>query len=104
MAKACHDEVLDQGLEYIYDNCNLMVACSAQPTTRAEGVTTYALADAAITPASDIAIANGDVSGRKATIAAKNGVTIDATGTANHVALVSATELLYVTTCTSLAL
>jgi aspartate oxidase len=44
----------------------------------------------------------GDVSGRKVTVAAQNGATVDASGTANHVVLATggATDLLrYVTTC-----
>lgn len=102
MAKSSNLDVLDGLGDVIQGNCNLMVACSAEPTTRTEAVTTYALAD--------VAMASGDFTnatdgtGRKLTVAAKAGVTIDATGTATHVALVDATRLLYVTTCTSQAL
>ena len=54
----------------------------------------------------DFTKANGDTSGRKVTVAAQSGVLIDASGTANHIALVRVGDstLLYVTTCTSQAL
>jgi len=103
MAKSVHDDVLDGAFDVV-DQANLMTACSAEPTTRTEAVTTYALADVAMTINTDYTKAAGDTSGRKVTVAAKSGVTVDTTGTATHVALVDATRLLYVTTCTSQAL
>lgn len=103
MAKAVHNDVLDGAFDVV-DQSNLMIACSAQPTTRTEAVTTYALADVAMTVDTDYTKANGDTSGRKVTVAAKSSVTVDASGTANHIALVDGTRLLYVTTCTSQAL
>ena len=103
MAKLANDDVMDGALDIVRNNANSMIACSAQPTTRTEAVTTYALAD--VTMASgDFTKANGDTSGRKLTVAAKSTVTVDTSGTANHVALVDGTRLLYVTTCTSQAL
>ena len=103
MAKSVHDTVLDGAFD-ILDQANLMIACSAEPTTRTEAVTTYALADVAMTINTDYTKANGDTSGRKVTVAAKSTVTVDASGTATHIALVDGTNLLYVTTCTSQAL
>jgi len=103
MAKSVNATVLDQALNYIKNNANLMTVCTSQPTTRTEAVTTYALADVAMATG-DFTLAAGDTSGRKVTTAAKTGITIDANGTAQHVALTSATELLLVTTCTSQAL
>jgi hypothetical protein len=103
MAKTVHDDVLDGAFD-VLDQANLMIACSAQPTSRTEAVTTYALADVAMTVNTDYTKANGDISGRKVTVAAKSTVLIDTSGTATHVALVDGTRLLYVTTCTSQAL
>lgn len=103
MAKSVHDDVLDGAFD-VLDQANLMTACSAEPTTRTLAVTTYALADVAMTVDTDYTKANGDTSGRKVTVAAKSSVLIDASGTATHVALCDATRLLYVTTCTSQAL
>lgn len=103
MAKSVHNDVLDGAFD-VLDQADLMTVCSAEPTTRTEAVTTFKLADIAMTPDTDFTKADGDTSGRKVTVAAKSGVTVDSSGTATHVALVDATRLLYVTTCTSQAL
>jgi hypothetical protein len=102
VAKYVHDDVLDGALNIIKNNCTRMVACSSQPTTYAEGNATYALADVTMTGA-DFTNADGTVSGRKTTVGAKSGVTVDNSGTFGHVALldVSNSKLLYVTTGTS---
>ena len=100
MAKFIHDDVLDAALNVIKTNANIMTVCNAQPTTRAEAITTYALADVAMATG-DFTLANGDTNGRKITVAAKNGVTVDVTGTALYVAICDGTRLLLVTTCTS---
>lgn len=103
MAKSVHDNVLDGAFD-VLDQADLMTACNAEPTTRTEAITTFKLADVAMVPNTDFTKANGDTSGRKVTMAAKSAVPVDTTGTATHVALVDATRLLYVTTCTSQAL
>lgn len=102
--KATPDAVLDQMLDEIA-TATRMIACSAQPTTYTEATSTFALADVTMA-GGDFTKANGDTSGRKVTVAAKSSVLIDASGTANHVALVRVADstLLYVTTCTSQAL
>ena len=101
MAKAIPDAILDKTLDEIA-TATKQVLCSAQPTTYTEANATYALADIVI-DGSDFTKANGDTSGRKVTIAAQNGVLIDASGTGNHVALVRTADstLIYVTTCSS---
>lgn len=103
MPKTVHDDVLDGAFD-ILDQADIMTACSAEPTTRTEAVSTFMLADAVMVPNTDYTKANGDTSGRKVTMAAKSSQAIDNTGTATHVALCDATRLLYVTTCTSQAL
>ena len=103
MAKAVHDDVLDGAFD-VLDQADIMTVCNAQPTTRTEAVTTFKLADVAMTPNTDYTKANGTTSGRKVTVAAKSAVPVDTTGTATHVALCDATRLLYTTTCTSQAL
>jgi hypothetical protein len=99
MAKSVHNDVLDAAWNIVKNNCNIMTACSAEPTTRAQAITDYALADVAMS-SGDFAISDGAVSGRKITVAAKNAVPIDAGGSATHIALCDSTRLLYVTTCT----
>jgi len=105
MAKTVHDDVLDGALDIIKNNATRMTACSAQPTTYAEGNATYALADITI-DSTDFTHANGDTNGRKTTVAAQTGVLIDTSGTSLFIALldVANSKLLYVTTCTSQAL
>jgi len=103
VAKSVHDTVLDGAFD-ILDQANIMTACNAQPTTRTEAITTFKLADIAMTPNTDFTKANGDTSGRKVTVAAKSAVPIDTSGDATHIALCDSTNLLYVTTCTTQAL
>lgn len=106
MSKWANDSVLDALLSKVATG-DIMTICSAQPADRTEAVTTYALADVAMTPgggAGDYTLADGDTSGRKVTMSQKADIPIDADGTANHVAICDATDLLYVTTCTPQAL
>ena len=103
MAKMVADSVLDGAFD-VLDQADMMTVCSQEPTTPTEARTTYKLADVAMTPNTDYTKANGDVNGRKCTVAAKSAVPVDTTGTATHVALSTAGTLLYVTTCTSQAL
>ena len=100
MAKSIHNDVLD-GAFNILDQADIMTVCSAEPTTRTEAITTFKLADVAMTPDTDYTKSDGDTNGRKVRMAAKLAVPIDASGTGTHVALCDATRLLLVTTCTS---
>lgn len=103
MAKAIPTAILDLMLDQAEGDA--VYVCSAEPTTYAEAATTYKLAGQTGLTGGDFTAAAGDVSGRKTTLAAKNGVSITATGTATHVAITSGgTTLKRVTTCTSQAL
>ena len=97
MGKSVHNDVLDAGLNYIAANADKLTVCSQQPTTYAEANVTYALGDAV---PSFTGPADGDASGRKLTVDAVSGADVDATGEANHVALLDTgtSKLLYVTT------
>lgn len=103
MAKFIPDAALDLIADYV-DQSNIMHLCSAQPANYA-GIAAVSLADVALTPDTDFTKANGDTSGRKVTVAAKNGVPIDTSGTGNHIAIASTGDstLRFVTTCTSQA-
>jgi len=80
-----------------------MTACSAAPANYA-GIAAVALATATVA-GGDFTVGAGDVSGRKVTVAAKSGVTIDSSGTATHVVLHDNDAILgYVTECDSLVL
>lgn len=109
MGKLITDAVFDVMLTYIADNCKRITVCSTQPTTYTEGNATYALADITTTEGlagGDFSLANGDVSGRKLVVAQQPNVTVDTSGSAQHVALldVDNTALLAVTTCTTQSL
>jgi hypothetical protein len=95
------DAGADSALTY-WTDANVYTACSAEPTTFAQGNATYALAD--VVPTFD-AIADGDTSGRKRGIQAKSGVVVDVSGTVNHAALLKSGDstLRYVTTTASQA-
>lgn len=99
MSKFANDSVLDALLDKIATG-TIMTVCSTQPTNRTEAVTTYALADVTVS-SGDFAKADGSPNGRKVTVASKSNVTVDASGTAQHVAICDGSDLLYVTTVTS---
>jgi hypothetical protein len=101
MSKTVNDIVLDAALDVVVNNADRVDVCSVAPTTYAEATSTYTLADETMITGqgNDYNTANGDTSGRKVTVSAKNGITVDATGMATHVSLVdtTGTDLLYVT-------
>ena len=85
MGKWINDLAMDAELDYLADSDKLFV-CSAQPATYAEASIDFNLATETLT-GGDFAKANGDVSGRKLTVAAQNGLAVDATGDATHIAI-----------------
>jgi hypothetical protein len=109
MGMAATDAVLDVMLDHIADNGTRICVCSAEPTTYTEAITTYKLAIHTMTVGDgngDYTITNGVTSGRKLAMTAQVAITVDASGTATHVALADSGNslLLFVTTCTSQAL
>ena len=105
MAKSAIPDMLDAALNFVKTNATKMIACSAQPTSFTEANATYKLAEVTMATG-DYTLANGVTSGRRVTVAAKSGVSVATSGTANHVALVDVTgsRLLYVTTSPAQAL
>lgn len=103
MAKAVHPDVLDGALSVVRQ-ATRMVALAAQPADYA-AANAGKLAEAVMAPG-DFVFATGITNGRRATVAAKSGISVSAAGTANHVALLDpgTTRLLYVTTCPAQAL
>jgi hypothetical protein len=84
------DSALDAGLDYVADNADKIVVCSQEPTTYTQAATTYFLGGVAI-DSTDFTKANGDVSGRKITLAQQTG-TVTNTGTASHWAVIDDTD------------
>lgn len=103
MAKLVVDAVMDAALTKGATGTIISV-CSTQPTTRAEAVTTYMLANTALTAGDgngDFVIADGDANGRKLRVLQQGPITITNSGDAQHVAICDGTDLLLVTTCTT---
>lgn len=100
MGKLMTNGMIDGGLTK-YGTCTNMTICAGQPTSYAD-IAVKALATQTLV-GGDFTIANGDTSGRKSTIAAKTGILIDTSGTADHVVVDDGTDY-SVTTCTPQAL
>ena len=112
MAKFAHDDNMDAMLNNIKTKATRLCVCSDQPTTFAEATTTYDggaskynLAIVTI-DSDDFTGPADDTSGRKLTVNEAASLTVDATASATHIALVDYDDedVLYVTTCTSQAL
>lgn len=108
MAKVVPDAVLDAALDVIAE-ADEMYVCSGVPTDYNDIANVDLVGPISLTPGDgngDFTIANGDVSGRKLTVAAQNGASVIASGTAINVVLATggSTDLIrYVTECTSQA-
>jgi hypothetical protein len=101
MAKNVADAVLDAALNYVKSNAAKLCVCTSEPTTYAAATSTYKLASTSISSSAFTGPANGDSSGRKIQVNAASSIAVDSTGSAAHVAIVSASALLYTTTCSS---
>jgi len=106
MAKSVHDDVLDEALEFIKAQATQLCVCDTQPTNYTEASATYKLALVSISSGEFGSATSGDSSGRKIQVNAQSSVSIDSSGSAAHVALVSSASslLLYVTTTASTGL
>lgn len=98
MAKALPDVTLDAPLDKLA-TATRQTVLSAEPANFA-GIAAVLLASKTITGAA-FTKADGDVSGRKTTVAQQAAVPITASGTASHIAYDDGAALLGVTTCTA---
>ncbi len=101
MAKKVHDDVLDGALLLVKNNCDRLTVCAGEPASYAEASAgAKYLAGTAMTTG-DFTIGDGAISGRRAQVAAKSGITVEQNGTVDHIALLDTANerLLYVTTC-----
>ena len=106
MTKMLHDDCIDAALGYLRDNANELVLLSADPgTSYTQAHSAFALGKIAV-DSSDFTIANGDTSGRKATVAAQSSIGVGATGNCNHIAIndTDNSKVLLVTEATSQSL
>ena len=100
MGKLATDAFIDGGLDAI-DGCTRLTVQPSEPASIAN-ITANLLASVVVDGA-DFTKANGDVSGRKLTVAQQAAISISASGTATHVVIDDGVDY-YVTTCTSQAL
>jgi hypothetical protein len=105
MAKLVADAVLDAALQYLEDNVDWLSVCEGAPTTYEhahsnKGVATGKQLAHSATPTFTGPL--DDTSGRKTNVDEEASMAVDVSGAADHIALcdVSATALLYATTCT----
>ena len=104
MAKLAHDDVIDGGLTYLSENATLIYVCTTGAITTYANVATYNLTTGAALTSANLVIGAGDVSGRKIAVAAQSSLNISTSGTAGQIAIVSGSELLVLTDCTTQAL
>ncbi len=107
MPKYSIDAMLDASLDEIIDNCDGLILCTSDVLTTGDPDYTKITGASALTAvhamtSGDFAKDDGDVSGRKATVATQADLPITATGDAAHIVLldVGSTEVLFMTTCT----
>jgi hypothetical protein len=109
MGKLVADAVLDAALQYLEDNVDWISICEGAPTTYEHAHSNKGTATGKVLAHSATPTFTGpgdDASGRKTAVDQEASITVDISGTADHVALckTGTTVLLYVTTCTSQAL
>lgn len=92
------DSVLDAALAKIA-TCTRVDACTTEPTNLTQATSTYTVGNYTLTAGDangDWTIANGDVSGRKLTLAAQSGNNGTGTGVANFLAFTDGAALIAV--------
>ena len=106
MPKQVHNDVLDFGLDTIKTKCTREGIVSTTIPSSVSSASTVCFAIKAMTTAA-YTINDGDVSGRKITIAQQSTIPITTTGTAGHIILFSTGAtgtIYYATSCTTQAL
>lgn len=101
MAKFLDDSLYDAALNVVKNGATEIYLCTSQPANRAAAIAAAVASKTGLTSGSYTGPAAGDVSGRKLTKTAENGITSTASGSATHIALCSGSLLLAVTTCTA---
>lgn len=108
MVKTVDDSVLDAALNEIINNADKIVLCDGAPSNYSDATTAATstgneLGNKAISSADFSGPTDGDTSGRKLTVNAITGITVDHGGTLDHVALIDddASRLLHVVSTAS---
>jgi len=109
MAKFVADLAMDAMLDYLASNGSRITVNSSYSTSYAvmnETTGNMLARSTAAISSGDYTLDNGDADGRKITTPAQSDVTVAASGTANHVAILSTalSSVLLVTSCTTQSL
>ena len=100
MVKKVDDSVPDAALNVIAGATEMYICSGVGEITNRADAIARSLADTTLT-GGDFTLADGDVSGRKVTVAAQSNILVDTTGTAEQVALCTASLLLHTTDVTA---
>ena len=105
MARFLNDNVLDDGLDTLKSEVDSVtgeiVICEGTPTTYEHANSDKGTGDGKVLARKvnpTLTIADGDGDGRKCTISAEPGLTIDISGTADHIALTDGVDTLWLVT------
>jgi hypothetical protein len=107
MAKFALDLIMDAALDFLISNADTLAVCAGEPADYSSATTLASGGGNQVGSTSvasgDFTKADGDTSGRKVTVAGQSGVSVDADGTADHVAILDDTNsrLLLITTMPS---
>ncbi len=103
MVRFADDSLMDTMLESLKTRPNLLTVTVGQPAGRTSAITIggQALAQVTMISTDFTGPQDGDVSGRKLIVTQQAGLTVSATGDADHVCLTTAASLLYITTATT---
>lgn len=107
MVAQLHDSAMDAAYDVVdQGNAVHVITGYAADDTRATVIAASLATTAMTINTGDYTKADGAAGNRsrRVTMAAKSGVSVTVTGTATHVAIIDATNVLLVTTCTSQAL
>jgi hypothetical protein len=110
MAKFCSSVILDAAATVIRDRAAKIAVCTSNAIASVDDVEAQTLAVTTLTTgagSTSFAIQDGDISGRKITIAAQSSIAVGTTGVAGKICLyttIGTTALLYITECTTQAL
>jgi hypothetical protein len=89
MAKYINDDVMTAALQAL-DDATILFICSAAPSSYSDASATVDLVTHVLTPGDgngDFTIADGSTSGKKLTLGAQSGLTVDHSGTSNYWAI-----------------
>ena len=95
MAAKGNDNARDAQLDYIINNATQLILTATEPADRTAALAAEMASDTLTT--GDFTKGAGDVSGRKLTVSSRT-VTPTVTGTATHIVIISATEILDIST------